>query len=88
MLSRVVDHCPATTGDMTMPSPTRPAAPHRALYSIREAQCLLCISHSQMYRLLGAGRLAAVKIGARTYIPAASIAAFVAALPPAQIRAA
>jgi excisionase family DNA binding protein len=59
-------------------------APLRALYSPREVENILSISHAQLYRLLGAGRLSAVKIGNRTRIPAESIARFIESLPGAE----
>ena len=60
--------------------------PARALYTPREAEFLLSISHAQLYRLIGRGALIAVKIGRSTYIPAASIEAFLASLPAAVVR--
>ena len=57
----------------------------RELYAPREAEHILSVSHAQLYRLLGAGRLAAVKIGRATYIPRASIEQFLAELPAAKI---
>lgn len=62
--------------------------PARALYSPRETQHILSISHAQLYRLLGEKRLAAVKIGVRTYVTAPSLETFLATLPPARIGAA
>lgn len=62
-------------------------APLRELYSPREVEHILSISHAQLYRLLGAGRLNAVKIGRSSYIPRASIERFLAELPPAKVRA-
>jgi len=64
----------------------RDAPSSRALYTPREVQYLLSISHAQLYRLLGRGVLTAVKIGRSTYIPAASIHAFLATLPAAVVR--
>jgi hypothetical protein len=43
--------------------------PLRELYPPREVEHILSISHAQLYRLLGAGRLTAVKIGRSSYIP-------------------
>ena len=59
----------------------------RELYSPRDAEHILSVSHAQLYRLLGAGRLSAVKVGRATYIPRASIEDFLASLPPAKIGA-
>jgi excisionase family DNA binding protein len=52
--------------------------PRRLIHSPREAQILLGISHAQVYRLLHAGRLRAVKIGSRTGITRESIEAIAA----------
>ena len=62
--------------------------PVRELYSPREVEHVLGISHTQLYRLLGQGRLSAVKIGRSSYIPRASLERFLAELPPAKVRAA
>jgi excisionase family DNA binding protein len=53
----------------------------RALYSPKETETLLSVSHAQLYRLIGAGRLDARKIGSRTLITAESIETFLASLP-------
>jgi excisionase family DNA binding protein len=47
--------------------------PDRLLYSPRETQRLLGVSHATVYRLVGAGKLKKVKIGSRTGITAVSI---------------
>jgi predicted DNA-binding transcriptional regulator AlpA len=60
--------------------------PARALYSPRETEAILGISHATLYRLIGAGRLDARKIDNKTVIPATSIEQFLASLPQAQIR--
>jgi len=62
-------------------------APIRELYSPREVEHLLSISHAGLYRLLGEGRLTAVKIGRATYIPRLVLERFLAELPPAKMRA-
>ena len=59
--------------------------PGRALYTPRETQHILSISHAQLYRLIGRGALDAVKIGRSTYITAPSIERFLAALPKAKV---
>ena len=61
-------------------------APPRELYSPREVEQILSISHAGLYRLLGDGRLNAVKIGRSCYIPRASLEKCLAELPPAKIR--
>ena len=58
-----------------------PAGIARALYPIKEAEVILSTSHAQIYRLIAAGRLDARKIGSRSYITAASLEQFLAALP-------
>ena len=65
-----------------------PQPPARALYPIKEAEILLAISHAQIYRLIARGKLDARKIGARSYVTAESIAAFLASLPAAKVQAA
>jgi excisionase family DNA binding protein len=52
--------------------------PRRLIHSPRETEVLLGISHAQVYRLLGAGRLKAIKIGSRTGITRESIDAVAA----------
>jgi hypothetical protein len=62
--------------------PTTPAGiPARALYSPRETESILGISHASLYRLIGAGRLDARKLGNKTLITAASIERLVTELP-------
>ena len=58
----------------------------RALYTPRDAERLLSISHAQLYRLIGRGLLDARKIGRATYITAQSIEQFLRELTPAQVR--
>jgi predicted DNA-binding transcriptional regulator AlpA len=53
----------------------------RELYSPRETEHILSISHATLYRLINAGRLDARKIDGKTVITAPSIEAFLAALP-------
>jgi hypothetical protein len=60
--------------------------PARALYTPRETERVLSISHAQLYRLIGRGALDARKIGRSTYITAASIEGFLAGLPAARVR--
>lgn len=65
--------------------PDRDDVPERLLYPPREVERLLSVSHAQLYRLIGDGRLSAVKIGSRSFIPRASIEAFLAGLPPVKV---
>ena len=56
----------------------RAALPKRLLYPLTEVQERLGgISRSTLYNLLGSGDLVPVKIGSRSFIPAASLDAFV-----------
>jgi hypothetical protein len=57
------------------------AVPARALYSPRETESILGISHASLYRLIGAGRLDARKLGGKTLITAESIERLIAELP-------
>jgi hypothetical protein len=66
----------------------RDDAPAPALYTPRETERILSISHAQLYRLIGRGLLDARKIGRATYITAQSIERFLGALPSAQVRSA
>ena len=53
----------------------------RELYSPRETEHILSVSHATLYRLIKAGRLDARKIDGKTVITASSIKAFLSALP-------
>jgi hypothetical protein len=53
----------------------------RALYSPRETEALLGISHATCYRLINSGRLDARKIHNKTVITRESIDRFLAELP-------
>jgi predicted DNA-binding transcriptional regulator AlpA len=57
--------------------------PSRALYSPKETETILGISHATVYRLIGGGQLDARKLGGKTLITANSIARFIAELPKA-----
>jgi predicted DNA-binding transcriptional regulator AlpA len=50
-----------------------PEIPRRLVQSPRETEVLLGLSHASIYRLIGAGRLVAIKIGGRTAITRESI---------------
>jgi excisionase family DNA binding protein len=52
---------------------SRNERPHRLFFTVHEAQTMLGISRATAYRLIGAGRLDARKLGCRTLITAASI---------------
>jgi excisionase family DNA binding protein len=53
----------------------------RALYSPKETESILSISHATCYRLIAAGRLDARKIGGKTVITRESIERLIAELP-------
>ena len=53
----------------------------RELYSPRDAEHILSVSHATLYRLISANRLDARKIDGKTVITAASIRRFIADLP-------
>jgi len=55
----------------------------RALFSPREAEELLGISHAHLYRLINAGRFDARKLGGKTVITADSIQRLLETLPQA-----
>jgi predicted DNA-binding transcriptional regulator AlpA len=55
----------------------------RVLFSPREVEAILGVSHATVYRLINAGRLDARKIDAKTVVTAASLSAFIAGLPKA-----
>jgi hypothetical protein len=57
----------------------------RALYSPREVEAILGISHATLYRLIGDRRLDARKIDNKTVITVESIQAFIGALPTAKV---
>jgi helix-turn-helix protein len=57
----------------------------RQLYSPREAEHILSVSHATLYRLINASRLDARKIDGKTVITATSIQSFLAALPKAKV---
>ena len=57
----------------------------RELYSPREIEHMLSISHAYLYRLLADGKLTAVKIGRGTFIQRSALEKFLAELPPANL---
>ncbi len=67
---------------------TQSTIPDRALYSPREAEDILSVSHAHLYRLIAAGKLDARKSGSKTLITRQSIERFIAGLPAAQVRSA
>jgi hypothetical protein len=55
----------------------------RLLYSAREVEAILGVSHAFLYRLISSGRIDARKIDNKTVIPASSLKTFIAGLPKA-----
>jgi hypothetical protein len=55
----------------------------RELYSPKETEHILSVSHATLYRLINECRLDARKINGKTVITARSIEAFLASLPKA-----
>lgn len=60
---------------------TPAALPERALYSPRETEAILGVSHATLYRLIAAGRLDARKLDGKTCITDESIRRLIASLP-------
>ena len=74
-----------TTSPIALLDGTAAAPPLRALYSPRETEAILGVSHATLYRLINAGRLDARKIDGKTVITAASIQSFLTDLPKARV---
>jgi hypothetical protein len=62
----------------TLPRRTTQGRLRPLVYSPRETEILLNVSHASVYRLLASGKLRRIKIGTRTGITAASIDALLA----------
>jgi hypothetical protein len=73
------------TAPIALLNGTTAAPPTRALYSPRETEAILGISHATLYRLINAGRLDARKIDGKTVITDESIRKFITDLPTAKI---
>jgi hypothetical protein len=70
-----------STASIALLSGTPAAPPPRALYSPRETEAILGVSHATVYRLIGSGRLDARKIDGKTVITDESIRQLIASLP-------
>lgn len=66
---------------MNFPAP--PILPE--MVPLPRAPAVFGLSRSHLYRLAAEGRIRMVKAASRTLVDAASVRAFLAALPPAQI---
>lgn len=64
-----------------LPAGTASATIGRAVYSPRETELILGVSHATLYRLITTGRLDARKLGSKTLITASSIERLLAELP-------
>lgn len=69
------------TASIAFQAATPAASSLRALYSPKEAEGILGISHATLYRLIKAGRLDARKLDGKTVITDGSIRQLIAALP-------
>jgi len=58
----------------------------RALYSPKEVEKILGVSHATVYRLLARRKLDARKLDGKTVITAESVVQLITELPPAQVR--
>jgi len=70
---------PPTPREPRIIHPIAPVAGEPRLLSIPEAQAVLGISRTTLFRLLSDGDLAGMKIGRRTVIPSREIDAYIAA---------
>jgi len=75
------DGHPMSVSSITLIGDRAAQAPARALYSPRETESVLGISHASLYRLIAAGRLDARKLGSKTLITAESVERLIAELP-------
>jgi excisionase family DNA binding protein len=71
---------------IALPAGRAVEAPARALYSPRETESILGISHASLYRLIAKGRLDARKLGSKTLITAESIERLITMLPKVGCR--
>jgi hypothetical protein len=74
-----------TTSPIALLHGTAAAPPLRALYSPRETEAILGVSHATLYRLISAGRLDVRKLNGKTVITDESIRRFITELPVAKI---
>ena len=75
---------PPSEQDVLPPAPPADPVPGRLLLSVAEARSLLGVGHTTLYGLLARGELQARRLGGRTLVEAASLRAFVSALPVAR----
>jgi excisionase family DNA binding protein len=76
-----------STAPISLLAGTPAEPPPRVLYSPKETEGILGVSHATLYRLISAGRLDARKIDNKTCITRESIENFIAGLPKAACAA-
>jgi transposase-like protein len=75
-----------SVSSLAPPAGAATVAATRALYSPRETEQILGVSHATVYRLIAAGRLDARKLDTKTVITVESISQLIAELPKAGRR--
>lgn len=63
------------------PPPPRAIPPEKLVYTTKEAAAALGIGRTTLWKAISDGRLAALKLGSRTLIPADALRNWLAALP-------
>jgi excisionase family DNA binding protein len=72
---------------MSIHSLGREGGVQRELFSPKEAETILGVSHATLYRLINSGQLDSRKIGSKAVITRASLQNFIAGLPVAKTAA-
>jgi len=67
-------------------APPRELPPEKLAFTMKEASAALGIGRTTLYAAIADGRLAAVKLGNRTLIPADALQGWLASLPAARSR--
>ena len=63
------------------PPPPREIPPEKLVYTTKEAAAALGIGRTTLWKAISDGRLAALKLGSRTLIPADALRQWIASLP-------
>jgi excisionase family DNA binding protein len=63
------------------PAPPREIPPEKLVYTTKEAAAALGIGRTTLWKAISDGRLAALKLGSRTLIPADALRQWIASLP-------
>jgi excisionase family DNA binding protein len=66
--------------DRALPAESAPMDAHDRLYTLAEIPAILRVSRTTVFELLASGALASVRIGARRFVTASQIDAFLEAL--------